>query len=121
MAAVSDLEWLRKREEFARIYRQGKSYRKEYIRLLVCRNGNLLVRRLGITIPKKVGTAVRRNRLRRRVREWARKEFDRTDIGWEAVVHFSGGASVSFGELSCCLRSLFERAGLLRCRREVDR
>jgi ribonuclease P protein component len=47
---------------------------------------------LGVTIPKKVGNAVRRNRLRRRIREFARLQPHDVFTG-DVVVHCRPGAA----------------------------
>ena len=51
-----------------------------YFRLFVLGRLDGGVTRLGITVTRKVGKAVRRNRIKRLVREW----FRRTDLGLEA-------------------------------------
>jgi ribonuclease P protein component len=56
---------------FQAVYRRGKSLRRAGIGLrYLVRPGEPL--RLGVTIPKRVGKAVTRNKLRRRIREHAR-------------------------------------------------
>jgi len=47
---------------------------------------------LGVTIPKKVGKAVGRNRLRRRIREFARLQ-PRDVFAGDVVVHCRPGAA----------------------------
>ena len=51
-----------------------------YFRLFVLGRSDGGVTRLGITVTRKVGKAVRRNRIKRLVREW----FRRADLGLEA-------------------------------------
>jgi ribonuclease P protein component len=56
---------------FRAVYRRGRVLRGRHIALrFLVQSGQGL--RLGVTIPKRVGTAVTRNRLRRRIREYAR-------------------------------------------------
>jgi ribonuclease P protein component len=43
------------------------------------------VPRVGFTVPKRLGKAVLRNRLRRRLREAVRMELHRVSGGWEFV------------------------------------
>jgi ribonuclease P protein component len=43
-------------------------------------------RRLGITVSRRVGSAVVRNRLKRAVREWFRKEREQLESGVDVVV-----------------------------------
>ncbi len=64
-------ERIRKRAEYLSIYQQGtRTYSRSFI--IVSRKNQLGYRRLGITVSKKVGNAVRRNRIKRVIREFFR-------------------------------------------------
>ena len=65
-------ERLRKRADFERLSRCGDRIVTDYFIILFTRNGlgNL---RLGVTVSKRVGCAVTRNRVKRLVREHFRK------------------------------------------------
>jgi ribonuclease P protein component len=79
---------------FRAVYRRGKSLRRRYVALrFLARPGEPL--RLGVTIPKRVGKAVTRNRVRRRIREHARLRQSDVD-GVDVVVDCRPG----IGELS---------------------
>jgi ribonuclease P protein component len=67
-----------------------------------------------VTASRKVGPAVVRNRLRRRVREIFRRWPDRARLGnWDLVVHLNTAArTTSFAEL---------QTELLRLLRGIDR
>ena len=54
--------------EFLRIYKKGQFFVGKYIILYVLKN-NLHGNRLGITVSKKIGKSVKRNRIRRLIRE----------------------------------------------------
>lgn len=88
-------ERLRRREEFRRCYSQGRR-----------RHGALLTLhyvegpgphpRFGITAPRRVGTAVRRNKLRRRIRETVRRWSQRRNLGpLDIVVHVKPAAAAA--------------------------
>ena len=66
---------LKKQQEFKRVYSQGKYAANEFFVAYALAN-NLAFCRVGITISKKVGKAVTRNRLKRLVKEYYRTEFD---------------------------------------------
>lgn len=57
--------------------------------------------RLGITVSRKVGNAVARNRVKRRVREWFRRQRFRIAAGSELVViGRRGAADLSSAEIA---------------------
>lgn len=61
-------ERLRKRKEFDKVFEEGRAFRKGSLHAYVLSN-SLAYSRLGIVLSKKLGHAVRRNRIRRLLRE----------------------------------------------------
>lgn len=59
---------LKKNYEFSRIYKKGRFFPGKYMVIYVLQNRSGL-NRLGITASKKVGKSVRRNRVKRLIRE----------------------------------------------------
>ncbi len=71
--------------------------------------------RVGITVSKKLGHAVVRNRVRRRLREVYRLNEDRFTPGWDiVVVARSRCISADFQKLTHAYLSLAEKAGILK-------
>ena len=71
--------------------------------------------RVGITVSKKLGKAVVRNRVRRRLREVYRLHEDRFVPGWDiVVVARSRCISADFKRLTDAYLSLAEKAGILK-------
>ncbi|MCG6535763.1 MAG: ribonuclease P protein component [Syntrophales bacterium LBB04] len=64
-------ERLHSKKEFLTVYQQGTRTYTRYFTLIEHKNHSGC-RRLGITVSKKVGNAVRRNRIKRLVREFFR-------------------------------------------------
>jgi ribonuclease P protein component len=62
-----------RRRDFAEAQRRGKRLTSRYSLLLVRKRADGGPARLGITVTRKVGNAVRRNRVKRLVREWFRQ------------------------------------------------
>jgi ribonuclease P protein component len=79
---------LRRRAEFLLVQRTGQKLHGRHIIALARKRPSddpLLPGRLGITVTKKVGNAVVRNRIRRLVREWMR-QHGWVPAGWDVVV-----------------------------------
>jgi ribonuclease P protein component len=74
-------EILRKRDDFQRLFKDGKRWREKHLRFYY-KEGDR--RQVGFTVPKRYGKAVHRNRMKRWMREAYRKH--RWEIGDMAVV-----------------------------------
>ena len=92
--------------EFRRIYRKGRSAVCPY------RAGGS---RLGVTVSKKLGHAVVRNRVRRRIRELYRLNRDKMRSGWDVIiVGRSRSISGSFQKMTEAYLDCLRRLSLLR-------
>lgn len=82
--------------------------------VLYARKNRTGINRVGITVSKKLGKAVVRNRVRRRIREAYRVHEERFLPGFDIViVARSRAVEVSFQKLSNSLLSLAEKADIL--------
>lgn len=70
---------------FRRLYARGKSSASPQLALYIRRNGRK-GNRLGLTVSTKVGKAVVRNRVRRRLREIYRIHENELYPGWDVVI-----------------------------------
>ncbi len=64
-------EKIRKRSDYLTVYEQGVRKHSNHFTVIVCNNRESM-KRLGIAVSKKVGGAVKRNRIKRLVREFFR-------------------------------------------------
>ena len=82
--------------------------------VLYARRNHLSQNRIGLTVSKKLGGAVVRNRVRRRLREIYRLNEERFAPGWDiVVVARSRCVNADFGKLTQAFLSLAEKAGIL--------
>ncbi len=104
---------LRRPKQFQRVRREGRSYQRKFLILTVVANRRRNSR-CGFVVGRRVGTAVVRNRARRRVREAVRLAFPLIRPGFDLVfVIRSGNATgVSFHELQALVETLLREAGL---------
>ena len=77
---------LRRRADFVTVQSQGtKLHGRHVLALARKRDEPLLPGRLGLTVTKKVGNAVVRNRIKRMLREWMRLH-GWVPAGWDVVL-----------------------------------
>ena len=83
--------------------------------VLYARRNRSATNRVGVTVGKKLGCAVVRNRVRRRLREVYRLNEDRFAPGWDiVVVARSRCINAPFRKLVNAYLSLAEKAGILK-------
>ena len=98
---------LKKNSDFRRLYAKGKSAVTPYL-VLYARPNRLGENRVGYTVSVKIGHAVVRNRVRRRLREIYRLNAPRLQPGYDFVIVARGRA------VGCPYRKL-EAAFLRAC------
>ena len=105
---------LKKSHIFRRLYRKGRSAANGYL-VLYCRKNGTGENRVGLTVSSKLGCAVVRNRVRRRLREIYRLNESRFRPGFDlVVVARSRAIGASFSQLTGAYLSLADKLGLLR-------
>ena len=104
---------LKQNHEFRRLYQKGKSAVSPYF-AVYCRRTGRPKSRLGITTGVKLGHAVQRNRVRRRIRELYRTNERRFSPGYDIVVVARTRAVFArYGELERSFLSLMRKLGVL--------
>lgn len=107
-------EALKNNFEFRRIYNRGKSLAAPHI-VLYCRKNHLSKNRLGITVSAKLGHAVERNRIRRRLREIYRLHEHEFLSGFDIIAVARGrGMHASYKKLESDFMLLAKRLDILR-------
>ena len=102
---------LRRSADFTLVYRRGRTLSSELLALRSLKTGQP-VSRVGFAVGKRLGTAVRRNRVKRRLR--AAVMALALVPGWDIIVTARPGAALKdYTTLHAALTALFRRAHLL--------
>ena len=105
---------LKENHLFRRLYRRGNSSANGYL-VLYCRPNGSGKNRIGITVSGKMGCAVKRNRVRRRLREIYRLNEARFRPGCDIVIVVrTRGMEASYSQLERACLSLARKLELLR-------
>ena len=103
---------LKENAAFRRLYYKGKSAGNRYL-VIYCARNRLEVTRVGLTVSTKLGHAVVRNRVRRRLREIVRHNASCLPSGYDIVVVARPAAvEAEFAALEKSFRTLTGRLGL---------
>lgn len=105
---------LRKRRDFSYTYKKGKSVANQYL-VLVYRRTGFYVTRAGFSVSKKFGNSVKRNRIRRQLREIYRKRIPHVKEGYDLIfVVRKNARDVEFSKLEEAVDNLLKRAELFK-------
>ncbi|RLC26913.1 MAG: ribonuclease P protein component [Deltaproteobacteria bacterium] len=85
-------ERLLKRPDFVNVNRSGRRYHTRHFTVIIRKN-RLGITRLGVTVTKRTGNAVRRNRIKRLVREFFRLNKAHFPQGYDIVIAAKKDAS----------------------------
>ena len=104
---------LKDNSRFRRLYRRGATVGNRYL-VFYCSRSPQAVNRIGITVSAKLGHAVVRNRLRRRLREIYRLHETQFKVGYDiVVVARSNAITADFSALTQAYLSLAKKLDLL--------
>lgn len=107
------LKTLKKNYEFRRLYTKGRSAVTPLM-VVYCRPNGTDAGRVGYTVSNKLGCAVERNRIRRRLREIYRLNLPRIEPGMDVVVVArSRSAQADYAQLERAFLGSCERLGIL--------
>jgi len=104
---------LKKRAAFAYVYRKGEKASARDLLLLSAKSKEGL--KIGLSVSKKVGNAVTRNRVKRLLREAIKPLTDRIDDGFMyVIVAYPSITEKDFFSVSKSVEQAFSRAGKLK-------
>ena len=106
-------ERLRKDADFKNVYKKGKSAANKTFVIYFAKNG-LSCTRIGFSISKKVGNAVKRNRIRRLIKENL-KDMDNLKQGYDIIfIARIASSDIDFYDTGRAIRYLCKKSGVLQ-------
>lgn len=101
---------LRQNQDFQRVRREGRSWTTAWV-VLVAAPNDLDRSRFGFAVGKRIGKAVARNRVKRRLREAVRLRRVLAPPGWDLLfIAREPALEASFDQLDRAVVQLFQRA-----------
>ncbi|MEN8907796.1 MAG: ribonuclease P protein component [Clostridiales bacterium] len=105
---------LKKGYDFSRVYKNGKYFASKYVVLYFIVN-KYDENRIGIVVTKKNGNSVRRNRIRRLIKESYRLNEFRVKIGYDLVFVSRKNQNIpKFKEIKSEIEYILKRLSLLK-------
>lgn len=107
---MKKIDIIKSSEEFTEIINKGKSVKSKYYSIYYRQNN--ASNRYGITIPKKLGVAVRRNKTKRRVKNIIDNNKNAMQNGYDYVIIVKKGIlDLTFFDMEEELLSLIKKIG----------
>ncbi len=111
------MERLKNPQEFSVVYKQGKPNFGKYVVVSVLPIDKS-VSRVGFAVGKKVGNAVARNKIKRRLRAIMQSQAKRVSPGFDVVIGAKQkSVTASYRELEDDLGRVLKKSGLVACAR----
>jgi ribonuclease P protein component len=104
---------LRRNKEFRYVYRRGKSVSDKYFVLIYIKTKTPRLK-VGFSVSKKLGNAVHRNKVKRRMKEAFFSML--TDVSQTSLIVFvprERAKDLEYSSILASLRSLLKKAGLM--------
>ncbi|RDY23428.1 ribonuclease P protein component [Romboutsia maritimum] len=104
---------LKKDSDFRKVYKHGKSFANKYLVMYILKNKSDCSR-VGISVSKKVGKAITRNKVRRLIRESYRLYIDeKVKTGYDIVfIARVSSKDASFNDIQKSLKHLVKKSDM---------
>lgn len=107
-------ERIKKNSQFRFIYSRGKSYSNDKLVLYIFRNKKN-INRIGLSVSKKVGKSVVRNRIKRLIKESYRLNKDMYRSGYDLIfIARNKSKDAKFTDIEKSVIYLMKKGGLLK-------
>jgi ribonuclease P protein component len=104
---------IKKNEDFQKVFKLGKSIANRQFVIYILQNPDEREFRIGLSVSKKIGNAVTRNRVKRLIRQVFSEEKQRIVSGKEfIVIARKPAADMNYHEVKSSLNHLFRKAKL---------
>ena len=104
---------LKKNYQYNYVYKHASSVADKNFILLYCASNNKQSK-VGFSVSKKYGKAVKRNRIRRQLKAAVSAVMPDVRDGFNAVFIPRSHHAYDYDEIVCSVRNLFEKAGLVK-------
>jgi ribonuclease P protein component len=112
---IGDRQKLKKNSEFQRVYKESRSFANYILVCYVLKHPADPARRVGFSVSKKMGNAVKRNRIKRLLREAYRLNQHLLMDGMDLVIiPRVKTTDATYKEIEKGMVKLFARAGILK-------
>lgn len=104
-----------KNYEFKNVFNKGKFFSSKTIEIIIKEN-NRNYNRIGIAISSKICKAVKRNKIKRLIRENYRNNIENLKKGYDIVFLWNKKTPVEmaeYNEISKSMKKIFENAGII--------
>ena len=104
---------LTQKKDFLRVKQDGRTIHHNLVVLAYAQNG-MGVSRFAVVASKKVGNAVTRNRIRRRIKACLQESWQSVKPGWDLIFYSRTPVNeANYQEINKAIKHLLEKAGVL--------
>lgn len=109
------MQSLKKNKDFNKVYNNGKSYATRNLVLYLLAVPENKANRYGLSVSKRIGNAVVRNKLKRRLREIIREFEKKYDFKFYNIIFIARNPVVdlSYQQLKKDVKKLYKKAALI--------